>query len=384
MILQNVRISGNSHNSNIHIEQGIIQSVADVRNVANAVRFDHAIAFPGLINSHDHLDFNSFPPLGNAIYDNYVTWGDDIHLQNKTEIEAVLKIPKALRVQWSLYKNLLNGITTVVQHGENFPVSNTLVDVFQDCHAIHSVRLEKRWKLKLNKPRKDDWPIVIHIGEGTDADAAKEINELIRWNLLRKKLIGIHGVAMNKEQAKHFNALVWSPDSNYFLLDKTADIPALKPIVPILFGTDATLTGSWSIWKQLRIAANTKMASAQDLYDMLTATPAKIWGFKHKGYLSKGAVADIVIAENKDNTDFDTTFINTNPENILLVMHHGYIRLFDESMHHQLNSLQYDLRAFTRIKVNGRVKYVFGNLAELMQQIRNYNPGIVFPDISTF
>src|SRR5579863_7251811 len=82
-----------------------------------AINFGNAIVFPGIINSHDHLDFNSFPQLGNRIYNNYVEWGEDIHHQNKNVINSVLKIPEELRIQWGIYKNLLNGITTVVNHG---------------------------------------------------------------------------------------------------------------------------------------------------------------------------------------------------------------------------------------------------------------------------
>src|SRR5690242_9639325 len=90
-----------------------------LQNIPNELRieFENAIAFPGLINSHDHLDFNLFPKLGNRIYNNYSEWGKDIHVQNKETIDAVLKIPLPLRTQWGLYKNLLNGITTVVNHG---------------------------------------------------------------------------------------------------------------------------------------------------------------------------------------------------------------------------------------------------------------------------
>jgi cytosine/adenosine deaminase-related metal-dependent hydrolase len=36
-----------------------------------ALDLNGALAFPGLINSHDHLDFNLFPPLANRIYNNY-------------------------------------------------------------------------------------------------------------------------------------------------------------------------------------------------------------------------------------------------------------------------------------------------------------------------
>ena len=60
----------------------------------NSIEFENAIAFPGLINSHDHLDFNLFPQTGNRIYNNYAEWGKDIHDQNKETINAVLKIPQ--------------------------------------------------------------------------------------------------------------------------------------------------------------------------------------------------------------------------------------------------------------------------------------------------
>ena len=36
------------------------------------IKFHNAIVFPGLINSHEHLDFNLFPQLGNKVYKNYV------------------------------------------------------------------------------------------------------------------------------------------------------------------------------------------------------------------------------------------------------------------------------------------------------------------------
>src|SRR5450432_867507 len=189
-----------------------------------SLSFDGAIVFPGLINSHDHLDFNLFPPLANRVYKNYGEWGPDIHRQNRQEIDAVLKIPQALRTQWGIYKNLLNGVTTVVNHGERLVTNlsssgqgDELIRVFQDCHCLHSVGFEKNWKWKLNRPFTGTIPFVLHVGEGTDREAEQEIDRLIRWNLFSKPLIGIHGVAMREDQAKGFRALVWCPVTNFFL-----------------------------------------------------------------------------------------------------------------------------------------------------------------------
>src|SRR6476620_508977 len=73
--------------------------------------FEDAMVFPGLINSHDHLDFNLFPQLGNRHFLNYTEWGRLLHDENRQEIDEVLKIPLALRVQWGIYKNLVCGVT---------------------------------------------------------------------------------------------------------------------------------------------------------------------------------------------------------------------------------------------------------------------------------
>ena len=107
------------------------------------INFENAIAFPGLINSHDHLDFNLFPQTGNRIYNNYTEWGKDIHDQNKETINAVLKIPQHTRTQWGLYKNLFNGITTVVNHGEKLNIGNNLINVIQNNYCLHSIQFEE-------------------------------------------------------------------------------------------------------------------------------------------------------------------------------------------------------------------------------------------------
>src|ERR1700743_1872333 len=116
------------------------------------IDFNGALVFPGLINSHDHLDFNLFPLMGNKIYRNYTEWGRDIHANNTAVMRAVLQVPQEPRPFWGLYKNLLNGFTTVVNHGDRLTTDNSLIDVFQECHCLHSVGFERNWIWKLNQP----------------------------------------------------------------------------------------------------------------------------------------------------------------------------------------------------------------------------------------
>lgn len=378
MLLHNLHLSDEAPPQSILVQQGFIKAIGPSPAPAAkpcALQFEDAFAFPGLINSHDHLDFNCFPQLGNYPYPDYVAWGHDIHARNKADIAPVLGIPQALRTQWGLYKNLLNGITTVVHHGPPLPVTHALISVYQQCYCLHSVGLEPHWRLKLNHPGRRGRPFVIHIGEGTDRRAGQEITALIRWNIFRRPLIGVHGVAMSPRQAARFQALIWCPESNFFLLGKTAAIGELKAHTTVVLGTDSTLTASWNLWDHLRCAQATGMASSQELLDMLTARAARVWQLPHLGQLAPGRQADLVVARKPASPSLADGFCLLHPEDILLVMHRGEVKLFDASLLSQIKALPGISADFHPILTGQTQKYVKGNLPALMQQIRRYHPG---------
>ena len=372
----------NGNPVNIRVADGRIANVwtSPLNHVPGEINldFEDAIVFPGLINSHDHLDFNLFPSLGDRTYDNYTEWGHHIHKTYREKIDRVMKIPVALREQWGIYKNLLNGVTTVVNHGKKIKKNVYPITVHENCQCIHSVRFDKRWWVSLNNPLKRNVPVAIHTGEGIDEASVNEIDRLISRNRLKRDIIGIHGVAMNAEQAKAMKALVWCPESNYFLLDKTAGVSRLKKNVPILFGTDSTLTGSWNIWEHIRRARVTNELTDNELFDTLTINPANAWKLT-SGKLSQGRDADIVIAKEKKDAPAADSFFSLNPEDILMVIHKGQVVLFDESLYPRLKSI--DLDNYSRVHLKGVCKYVLGNLPQLMHRIREYYQEATFPVI---
>jgi len=382
MVVNNVTLTGSGLPVNIYIKGRFISSVSAEPTSLNTdeLQFDFngAIAFPGLINFHDHLDFNCFPVLSNGPYKNYKAWGKDIHRVHKNEIDAVLKIPLQLRSQWGVYKNLLAGVTTVVNHGSVLKIDNPLITVWQEFQSLHSVKLEKYWKLKLNNPFARKKTCVIHAGEGTDRGSSKEIDELLSWNLWSKKLIAVHAVAMNTRQARKFSGLVWCPESNKTLLNTHADIDLLKENARIVFGTDSTLTGNWNAWHHLRTARATHLATDAELFAMATSQAAKLLG-SHSGDIRHGKKANIVIAKDKSGKPGWDSFYATDPEDILMVMHKGKIRLFDSQYYSQLKKVNFNLSDFFPVTINGEVKYVEGNIPALMADIKHYYPGAVFP-----
>lgn len=381
MQLNNLISVEDGHRINITISGNLISRVEntgiaeDGKNIP--LYFDDAIVFPGLINSHDHLDFNCFPLLGNRTYNNYHEWGIYIHEHFKKEINSVLKIPESLRTGWGMYKNLLAGVTTVVNHGKELSIDNYPIRIIQDVQNLHSVRNEPNWKIKINNPLSKNKPCVIHVGEGTDQLAAAEIDELVQWNFLNRDLIGIHAVAMNAPQAENFKAIIWCPESNRFLLGADAPVKELKTQTQIVLGTDSTLTGSWNIWDHLRLAKKTKQAKDHEIFEMLTSAPAALWNL-NKGSIATGKDADIVVAKRKSGNAMNS-FFETNPEDILLIIQERMLKIFDASIISQLDAAGFQTRDFVPVHVNGTEKWVPHQMLNIIRSITEINPSVCFP-----
>ena len=348
------------------------------RLTADDLRIDleGSLLFPGLINSHDHLDFDLFPQLGAKIYRNYTQWGQHLQKTYRPEIDAVMRVPLLLREQWGLVKNLLAGVTMVVNHGLPLKLKDTVIPVYERYHCLHSVAFEKNWRRKLNNPFHKNYPVVIHVGEGTDSASHREIDRLLRWNWLRRPLVGIHAVAMDRQQAKAFDAIVWCPGSNFFMLNQTAAIDRLKETATILFGTDSTLTASWNLWDHIRQARNTGLLSDEELYRSLTENPARVWK-TGSGRIENGAGASLVVAKIPEGLNRMDAFFGVGPESIRLVLHDGRVKLFDEELLASLAPLP--LTGFSRVRIGGAVKYVKGDLPALTDEILTYRPETAFP-----
>lgn len=382
MLLNNVTPINESRPVNVKVagEKIISVSLLNQRQDADPfeIHFTSATVFPGLINSHDHLDFNCHSVLGQRKFTNYTEWGLHIHQVYKEEIEAIQQIPQNLRSAWGMYKNLLAGITTVVHHGKRMNIKNPIIHIHQEPQSLHSVKFEKGWKWKLNNPLLKNKDCVIHTGEGTDKQASEEIDQLLKFNVLKRKLVGVHGVAMTASQAKKFKGLIWCPESNRVLLNKHAHIKDLKAHTSLLFGTDSTLTGNWNLWHHLRFARTLHQVSDTELFDMITITPAKLWNL-NCGELKTDKDADIVIIKKKNNMPTWEDIFKTNPEDILMIIHKGRIRLFDKAMYPQLVDSPLNLHKYSRISLKGHLKYVEGDLPGLIRSLKRYRTQLNLP-----
>ena len=374
MLIKNIRIPGN--NNRLH-EIGTRDGKI-TKDYSDDITLDleGALAFPGLINSHDHLEFNLFPMLGNRTYEDFIDWGNDIHLKNKVIIERVKQVPYEVRFKWGLYKNLLNGFTTVAHHGNGVVFKYIgMPEPVDDYNYIHSVRLEKMWRLKLNL-KLNNKPFVLHTGEGTNKLSYDEMTELNKWNITRRNIIGVHGISADRRSCKMFAALVWCPDSNLFLYNMTPRISELKKETTVLFGTDSTVSSHWNIWDQIRMARSLDYLSDIELYESLSKKAAAIWGLQKHGSISDNYKADIVFV-NRTSDDEWNSFYDTDSKDILLILKGGRIVFIDEGFSEKNNlpgKAEFDI-----IEISGVRKYAVKGLKELADCIIKFLPEYEFP-----
>jgi len=214
---------------------------------------------PGLINAHDHLEFALFPRLGHRRYVNATEWARDIYHPDESPVREHLQVPKPLRLLWGGLRNLACGVTTVCEHNpyeavfdDDFPVR-----VVKNYGWAHSLAFETNVRACFDE-MPPGAPFLIHAGEGTDEDAAKEIFELRDLGVLNQNTVLVHAAGFRREGwdliRKSGASIVWCPSSNLFTLGCTISHEWIRSGVPILIGTDSPLTAEGDLLDELRVA----------------------------------------------------------------------------------------------------------------------------------
>ena len=116
----------------------------------------------------------------------------------------------------------------------------------------------------------------------------------------------------------------------------------------------------------------------RELFETLIKTPSSTWKQNNNGIIAANKNADIVIAKAENRKGFDA-FYSLKPEDLQLVLHKGEIRLFDEEIKAQLSANDFSIKEFSKIFLNGKTKYVYGDLGGLISKILSYYPKVIFP-----
>ncbi len=238
------------------------------------------VALPGLINAHDHLEFNLYPRLGRGGYRNAGEWARDIYHPERSPIREQLRVPKPVRLWWGGLKNLLSGVTTVCHHN---PYEREVFDADFPIRVVrrfgwaHSIEFEPELAARFRKTPAG-YPFLVHCAEGTDAAARREVHALDQMATLDERTAIVHAVGLTAEgialMRRRRASLIWCPTSNLAMLGRTVSRAVLRSGIPMALATDSALSAPVDLLDELAVA-RLYLPPAR-LYEMVSSEPARI------------------------------------------------------------------------------------------------------------
>lgn len=270
---------------------------------ALAVDASDLTIFPGLVNAHDHLELNHFPRTKfRECYDNAHQWGEDVSARlDESPFRELRAAPLGDRLFVGGIKNLLCGATTVAHHNpphralfrRDFPVR--VVRRYGWAHSLHfSSEDDIRASYAATPP---DAPWLIHLAEGTDAQARAEFARLKALGCVGPNTVLIHGVGIDPvDLHDEMVSLVWCPSSNRFLLDATLPPAILTEQRRVALGSDSRLTADGDLLDEMRATWDACLLPqhAETVLAMVTYRPAEILRLPDVGHLGSGAQGDLI------------------------------------------------------------------------------------------
>jgi cytosine/adenosine deaminase-related metal-dependent hydrolase len=269
----------------IQTKTGIILPASEAKYADQKVNAEGLALYPGLINAHDHLDKNHYPRTRwRDRYDNASQWATDTSRRLDDEPYHHLRSYHTWERYWvGGIKNLICGVSTVIHHDyphspikfwrkANFPVRP------ESTPWAHSVYLTDPETIQRYYHKAGSRPFVIHLAEGTDEDAARELDQLDQLGCLGPNTKLVHGVGIRDTERAiaRSGGLIWCPSSNLYLLGQTAEVKEWYREGKLALGSDSRLTAEGDLLDELRAAYQTGQLDAESLFHLVTDYPARL------------------------------------------------------------------------------------------------------------
>lgn len=313
------------------------------------------LIFPGLMNIHDHIAFNTIPAWDvPALMQDVSDWTSldsyQVHVRYPHEIltdaDYYGYLPEVGK--YAEVKALAAG--TTAEQG-SFPISPAFTE-----HLARNVDLENFWADRVRQRalsvldstfqtteapslvadmdagEVDAW--LVHLAEGTAEDALEEFQVLKDVCLLRSETVIIHGSALTSadldEVAAAGSKLIIAPTSNYLYYGATADVPgAVQRGIPVSLSSDWSPAGDKNLLSSLKALSLINDTVWQDvltdlqLVEMVTTSPAKTLNWCNRvGALRAGLYADLAVTLG-DPADPYGSLIEATEEDVVLTIVDG-------------------------------------------------------------
>jgi cytosine/adenosine deaminase-related metal-dependent hydrolase len=348
-----------------------------------------SFVYPGLINSHDHLQGNYLPRVGpppGGFYLTWLPWDNDLKA-SATFIERS-RLSRENLYHLSAYKNLFSGVVTVNDH---FPQAlNRDILPALPIRAILSYSLaheassyDLKWgdgiKEEHQKAAANGWPFITHLAEGFDKESMEAVDTLERLGVLDRYCLLVHCIGFSdgdiKKAAAAGASVSWCAASNMLMFNVTCKIRKfLKAGINVAIGTDSSATGSYNLFEEMRYDRELfrglygEELPAKTIFEMVTVNAARAFKMQDcTGALEEGKLADILVLKGNRDDPYENLLAAEMKDIELLIRAgkpvYGEFR-FLELLGGKLPG------GYSRITVAGRPMFVLGDPAGLYLEVR--------------
>ncbi len=324
---------------------GTITCVGDDCSTDGAeVLCTEGIISPGLVDAHNHLQYNAMPPWRHdSLFENRYEWRSDEEYWDFWDIwDSVEGSYTCEIVKWAELRDLVSGTTSAVgaTGGDCVDVLIRNLDEGEDAHYIDDYDLYYSSSTVTDRFDEDDaadfreslddgslGAVLNHVAEGIDGTASYEIDHMFDIGMSGPGYSFIHAtdatVAQLAQMAADGSTIIWSPRSNIDLYGATTPVDVARNLgVQVVLSPDWTWSGSMNPSHELScafdyLATRGSPVGDVELWSWVTSEAARALGLDGvMGILDAGAVADLAVFRYSDQPY--RAVIQAEPEDVLL------------------------------------------------------------------
>jgi cytosine/adenosine deaminase-related metal-dependent hydrolase len=307
-------------------------------DTAPVVNAGPAVIYPGLVDLHSHLGYNTLPlwsdPGQTTPYLHHDSWPGEPTYKPDVSWPAwtlAAQAPEALLAYVQV--RALAGGTTSIQGwpSTSRPASNRLVRCVDndamgslaDPVRVYSLTLKPEELGSRRTAMQAGSVFIYHCAEGQPGSiVGREFKDLDQQGCLQQRMVAIHTTALGsadydrwRTRARQvsantpFGTVVWSPFSNLWLYGVTTDVPHARSAgLTVCLGTDWGPSGTHNLLGEAKVARlHSDATDGWDLTDsdiaqMMTCLPGDVLGRawqKPAGRLVPGALGDVVVIDQR-------------------------------------------------------------------------------------